>query len=412
VPEPAPVGADGGGRDGAGDQAEGQRERFLGRVPDVSEAGRGGGAGQRGEPAQGDRADGQGEEAGQDRHAARREAGEQLEDAGAERQGGGRDEDRAGGSGFAFLGDDQGVGEYQFLDSPGDVDEQQHPRDVSHPGIERQGEPDGERYPGQRDHPGRQGLPGAGRLGQGLEADAGQLGGDDYARGQLDEGDRGLGEADGAGGELADGDLGGGGAQQVARDQDEQARDHQQDRAAGRVLRVQQLEGDDRHHQRADDRQQHPQAGQQFGRDEEHAHDRAEQGRGRYLTPGLLDARGEAEREQGGADEAEPPAVGVGGGLEAGQFAAGRGRAELARDDPVDQELCLGHEVKPGQLGSDPDGVVIDRAVVVPDRQHRALGQREDLGLGAVGTAGRLHGVAQLERALRAVPQQEPGQAA
>jgi hypothetical protein len=37
---------------------------------------------------------------------------------------------------------------------------------------------------------------------------------------------------------------------------------------------------------------------------------------------------------------------------------------------------------------------------------------RQDLGLRAVGAADRPHGVAQLERALGAVPRQEPGQAA
>jgi hypothetical protein len=55
---------------------------------------------------------------------------------------------------------------------------------------------------------------------------------------------------------------------------------------------------------------------------------------------------------------------------------------------------------------------VIGRAVDVPDGQHRALGHRQDLGLRAVRAADRPHGIAQLECALGAVPQQEPGQAA
>jgi hypothetical protein len=146
------------------------------------------------------------------------------------------------------------VGEHELLDSPGQVNEQQHPRHVPHPRVERQGKTKGERDPGHRDHPVRQRVGGKRRgLGQGLEPDPGQLSRDDHPRGQLDEGDRGLGKAYRARRELADGDLRRRGAQQVTWNQDEQPGDHEQDRTARGVLSMQELEGDDRHDKRADD---------------------------------------------------------------------------------------------------------------------------------------------------------------
>lgn len=134
---------------------------------------------QQGEPAERDRAHGEGEEPGQDRHAARREIAELFKYSGGERQGRGRDERRSGRSGLPLLRHDEGVRQDEFLNPPGEVDQQQHPGHVPHPRVECQGKADGERDPGHRDQPVRQRMPRRHGLRQGLEPDPGQLGRDD-----------------------------------------------------------------------------------------------------------------------------------------------------------------------------------------------------------------------------------------
>lgn len=107
-----------------------------------------------------------------------------------------------------------------------------------------------------------------------------------------------------------------------------------------------------------------------------------------------------------------PPGREVAADLKPAQLPAGLGRAEPSGQDVIDQEPCLGDQVQPGQLGPDPDGVVVGGAVRVPNREHCPLGHGQDLGPHPVSTADGLHGVPQLERPLGAVQQQEPGQAA
>jgi hypothetical protein len=306
---------DGGGSNCSRDQPEGQPERLFRGIPDVVEALDAGITGQESEPAQRDRAHGEGEEAGQDHHAARRETAKQLEHSRGKRQDRGRDEHRGRRSRLPLLRHDEGVRQDEFLDSPGKVDQQQHPRHVPHPRVERQGQAEGERDPGHHDQPARQRMPRRRGLRQGSEPDPRQLGRDDHSRRQLDEGDRGLGEAHGAGCELADGDLRRGGAEQITWDEDEQSWDHEQHRPARGILGVQDLEGDDRYDQRADDGQQQAQAADPVRGDEHHAHDRAEKGRSRHLAPALLHTGSEADREQGHTDDAKPPRVRVAAGL-------------------------------------------------------------------------------------------------
>jgi len=98
---------------------------------------------------------------------------------------------------------------------------------------------------------------------------------------------------------------------------------------------------------------------------------------------------------------------GAGPAIQLGQRPVRRPRPELAVDDPADQELALGDQIESGEFGRDLHGLGVGGIVAMPDGEHRALGDREHVGLRPARLGHPPHGTAHLEPALGAVAQQE-----